>query len=122
MEFPSHQQLQETTPTSEIVDIRASGLGSFNIFPDPFLAKVFLVPFWFEYVKQFKNYCPINPSYLIRGTKHMLTLLSISKAFYQFANHESVWRKIALLLCKGDCFYEHSWKYTTKLVLWKNKQ
>lgn len=57
-----------------------------------------------------------------RGTKHIPTFLLLSKAWYQFANHEAVWRKIALLMCKGDCFYEHSWKYTTQLVLLKRKR
>lgn len=31
-------------------DIRLHGLGMFHVFPDIFLAKYFLIPFWFEYV------------------------------------------------------------------------
>lgn len=49
MEFPSHQTLAER-PNTEVVDVRTNGLGSFHVLPDPFLAKVFFIPFWFEYV------------------------------------------------------------------------
>jgi hypothetical protein len=31
-------------------DIRLYGLGEFHVFADIFLAKYFLIPFWFEYV------------------------------------------------------------------------
>jgi hypothetical protein len=36
MEFPASQQLQVNQEIDSIVDVRANGLGSFNIFPDPF--------------------------------------------------------------------------------------
>jgi hypothetical protein len=65
MEFPISEngdalsdEIEEVqrTPHSLVpldTDVRLYGLGDFHVFPDIFLAKFFLVPFWLEYVASF---------------------------------------------------------------------
>eukprot|EP01127_Copromyxa_protea_P016391 TRINITY_DN485_c0_g1_i3.p1 TRINITY_DN485_c0_g1~~TRINITY_DN485_c0_g1_i3.p1 ORF type:complete len:1020 (-),score=251.96 TRINITY_DN485_c0_g1_i3:107-3139(-) len=50
------------------------------------------------------------------GPKAFFPLLLTSKAMYQFANWEKIWKKIALVMSPGDFYYEWSWKYTVRKI------
>jgi len=53
---------------------------------------------------------------VIDGPSAFFPLLLTSKAMYQFANWEKIWRKIVLTMSAGDFYYEWSWKYTARKI------